>query len=177
LILHVDQITHHDRYRLVIGAIVPRPIAWVSTMDAAGRLNLAPFSYFNAVCPSPMTLVFCPGVHGDGRKKDSWRNIEAVPEFVINITDEDTAELMNQTSTPAPSRTIRVPRVAEAPISFECVLERIVVISDQPGGGAAIFGRVTCVHVRDDVYDNGATDVFQMQRPAAPPFTGINRPT
>jgi flavin reductase (DIM6/NTAB) family NADH-FMN oxidoreductase RutF len=203
LILNVDEITHHDRYRLMIGSVIPRPIAWVSTMDAAGRLNLAPFSYFNVVCPSPMTLVFCPGVHGNGRKKDTWLNIEAVPEFVINITNEETAELMNQTSavlpvgqsefewaglTPAPSRTVRVPRVAEAPIAFECVLERIVVISDQPGGGAAIFGRVQCVHVRDDVYDNGridlealrpigrlagdsytrATDVFHMPRPAPP---------
>lgn len=207
MILHVDEITHHDRYRLMIGAVVPRPIAWVSTMDAAGRLNLAPFSYFNAVCPSPMTLVFCPGVHANGRKKDTWLNIEAVPEFVINITNEDTAALMNQTSavlpagqsefewaglTPVPSRTIRVPRVAEAPIAFECMLDRIVVISDQPGGGAAIFGRVRCVHVRDDVYDNGridldalrpigrlagdgytrATDVFHMQRPAPPATSG-----
>lgn len=176
-------------------------------MDADGRLNLAPFSYFNAVCPSPMTLVFCPGVHSDGRKKDSWRNIEAVPEFVINITNEDTAEAMNQTSivlpagrsefewaglTPVPSETIRVPRVAEAPIAFECVLDRVVVISDQPGGGAAIFGRVSCIHVCDDIYDNGridmtalrpigrlagdaytrATDVFHMQRPAPPVKSG-----
>ena len=201
MILHVDEISHHDRYQLVIGAVIPRPIAWVSTMDADGRLNLAPFSYFNAVCPSPMTLVFCPGVHADGRKKDSWRNIEAVPEFVINITNEETAEVMNQTSivlpagqsefewaglTPAPSETIRVPRVAEAPIAFECTLDRVVVISDQPGGGAAIFGRVRCIHVNDAIYDNGridmaalrpigrlagdaytrATDVFHMQRPA-----------
>lgn len=203
MILHVDDISHHDRYRLVIGSILPRPIAWVSTMDAVGRLNLAPFSYFNAVCPSPMTLVFCPSVHSDGRKKDSWRNIEEVPEFVINITNEDTAEQMNLCSTllptgeseydwagvtPAPSETIRVPRVAEAPISFECVLDRIVTISDRPGGGAAIFGRVQCVHVRDDIYDGGRidlaalrpigrlagdayarmTDVFHMKRPPAP---------
>jgi len=203
LILDANEITHHDRYRLLIGAVLPRPIAWVSTMDAAGRLNLAPFSYFTIVCPTPMTLLFCPGVHSDGRKKDSWRNIEEVPEFVINVTNEETAEAMNQTSivlphgrsefewaglTPAPSRAIRVPRVAEAPVSFECVLERIVVISDQPGGGATIFGRVQCIHVRDDIYDNGridlealrpigrlagdgyarATDIFHMQRPAPP---------
>jgi len=200
LILYADEITHYDRYRLVIGAVVPRPIAWVSTIDADGRLNLAPFSYFNVVCPSPMTLVFCPGVHAGGRKKDSWCNIEAVPEFVINVTNEDTAEAMNQTSivlpagqsefewaglTPMPSQTIRVPRVAEAPIAFECTLDRVVVISDQPGGGAAIFGRVRCIHVRDDIYDNGridlaalrpigrlagdaytrTSDVFHMQRP------------
>ena len=203
MILHADEITHHARYRLFIGSVLPRPIAWVSTMDAAGRLNLAPFSYFNIVCPTPMTLVFCPGIHSDGRKKDSWRNIEAVPEFVINITSEDTAEQMNlcgtvlpegqsefewASVTPIPSETISVPRVAEAPIAFECALDRIVTISDQPGGGAAIFGRVKCVHVRDDIYDDGridmaalrpigrlagdaysrVTDIFHMERVSAP---------
>lgn len=203
MILHADEISHHDRYRLLIGSILPRPIAWVSTMDGAGRLNLAPFSYFNIVCPTPMTLVFCPGVHSDGRKKDSWRNIEEVPEFAINLTNEDTAEQMNLCATVLPSgeseydwagvtavssETIRVPRVAEAPIAFECALDRIVTISDQPGGGAAIFGRVRCIHVRDDIYDNGridmealrpigrlagdgyarVTDVFHMKRVLAP---------
>jgi flavin reductase (DIM6/NTAB) family NADH-FMN oxidoreductase RutF len=178
VILNPNNISHRDRYRLMIGSVLPRPIAWVSTMDAAGRLNLAPFSYFNAVCPTPMTLVFCPGVHPDGRKKDSWRNIEEVPEFVINITNEDTAAQMNLCATilptgeseyewagvtPTPSETIRVPRVAEAPIAFECTLEQIVVISDQPGGGAAIFGRVQCIHVRDDIYNEGRIDLTALR--------------
>lgn len=173
MIIHPDDLNNQSRYKLVIGSILPRPIAWVSTMDAAGRLNLAPFSYFTAVCPTPMTLIFCPGVHPDGRKKDSWCNVEEVPEFVVNITNEDTAEAMNRCATllptgesefewagvtPAPCETIRVPRVAEAPIAFECVLERIVVMSDQPGGGAAVFGRVTCIHVRDDLYNEGRID-------------------
>lgn len=178
MIIHADEISHHDRYRLLIGSVLPRPIAWVSTMNAAGQLNLAPFSYFNVVCPTPMTLVFCPAVHSNGRKKDSWRNIEEVPEFVVNITNEDTAEVMNQTSavlpagqsefewaglTPAPSQTVRVPRVAESPMAFECTLDRIVVISDQPGGGAAIFGRVRCIYVRDDIYDNGRIDLSALR--------------
>jgi flavin reductase (DIM6/NTAB) family NADH-FMN oxidoreductase RutF len=178
LIIHPDDLNNQGRYKLVIGSVLPRPIAWVSSMDAAGRLNLAPFSYFTAVCPTPMTLVFCPGVHADGRKKDTWANIETVPEFVINVTNEETAEQMNLCATllpagrsefdwagvtPAPSETIRVPRVAEAPIAFECVLDRIVTISDQPGGGAAVFGRVTCVHVRDELLDDGRilTDVLR----------------
>ncbi len=170
MIIHPDDLDNRGRYKLLIGSVLPRPIAWVSTMDAAGRLNLAPFSYFAAVCPTPLTLLFCPGVHADGRKKDTWANIEAVPEFVVNITNEETAAAMNLCATllptgrsefnwagvtPAPSETIRVPRVAEAPIAFECMLERIVVISDQPGGGAAIFGRVRCAHVRDDLLDDG----------------------
>jgi flavin reductase (DIM6/NTAB) family NADH-FMN oxidoreductase RutF len=170
MILDPNELDRVSRYKLLIGAVVPRPIAWVSSMDADGRLNLAPFSYFNGVCPIPMTLVFCPGVHPDGRKKDTWRNIEAVPEFVINITNEKTAEAMNRTATllppgdsefewagvtPVPSKTIRVPRVAEAPIAFECKLQQIVVISEAVGGGAAVFGEVQCIHVRDDVYENG----------------------
>ena len=207
--IDIHTIPEHDRYKLMIGAVVPRPIAWVSTMDATGNLNVAPFSFFNAVCSNPMTLLFCVGMvdragteRADG-KKDTLRNIEAVPEFVINLTNEETATAMNLTATPLPpthsefpwagvtpipSSTIRVPRVAEAPIAFECKLQRIVVVNDQPGGAAVIFGEVQCVHVRDDLYANGrillepykpigrlggdgyvrVTDTFEMARIAAP---------
>ncbi|RMH01145.1 MAG: flavin reductase family protein [Chloroflexi bacterium] len=170
MIINPQELDRVARYKLMIGAIVPRPIAWVSTMSADGRLNLAPFSYFTAVCPQPMTLVFCPGVHPDGRKKDTWLNIEEVPEFVIHITNEETAEAMNLSATvlprgesefewagvtPVSSQVVRVPRVAEAPIAFECRLQQIVVVSEQVGGGAAVFGEVQCIHVRDDLYENG----------------------
>jgi flavin reductase (DIM6/NTAB) family NADH-FMN oxidoreductase RutF len=171
MILDIHTIPERDRYKLLIGAVVPRPIAWVSTMDAVGNLNVAPFSFFNAVCSVPMTLLFCVGVADtrDG-KKDTLRNIEAVPEFVINMTNEATASAMNLTATPlppsqsefewagltpAPSTSIRVPRVAEAPIAFECRLQRIVTVSDQPEGGSVIFGEVQCIHLRDDLYANG----------------------
>lgn len=202
--IDIHTIPEQERYKLLIGAVAPRPIAWVSTIDAAGNLNLAPFSFFNAVCSNPMTLLFCVGVADTpDRKKDTLRNIEAVPEFVINMTNEETATAMNLTATPLPptqseftwagltplpSRTIRVPRVAEAPIAFECTLQRIVVVSDQLGGAAVIFGEVQCVHVRDDLYANGrillepykpigrlggngyvrVTDTFDMARIPAP---------
>lgn len=171
MVINPQDIDRRDRYKLMIGSIVPRPIAWVSTMDRNGNLNLAPFSYFTAVCPEPMTLLFCPGWSSvRGRRKDTWLNIEQVPEFVINITNEDTKEAMNLSATefehgrnefewagvtPAPSTTIRVPRVAEAPIAFECRLQQIVVVSDGPGGGAAVFGEVQAIHVRDDMYQDG----------------------
>lgn len=195
MIFHPDDLANRDRYKLIIGSIVPRPIAWVSTMDPAGNLNLAPFSYFTAVCPTPMTLVFCPGVHAHtGEKKDTWRNIERLPEFVINITNEETAAQMNLSATvlayghseftwagvtAVPSETIQVPRVAEAPISFECELQRIVVVSDQPGGGAAIFGTVRCVHVRDDLVDEGRIDISRLQpigRLAGNAYTRVAEP-
>lgn len=175
MIIDPSELPERDAYKLVIGGIVPRPIAWVSTMDAAGNLNLAPFSYFTAVCARPMTLVFCPGIHGHTvERKDTWRNIEEVPEFVINMTNEETAQQMNLSATvlpygrsefewagvtPAPSASIRVPRVAEAPIAFECVLHDIVVISREIGGGAAVFGRVQRIYVRDDLLDEGRIDL------------------
>ncbi|MCB8966003.1 MAG: flavin reductase family protein [Ardenticatenaceae bacterium] len=171
MIIDPGKLNNQERYKLMIGSIVPRPIAWVSTMDREGRLNLAPFSYFTAVCPEPMTLVFCPGWSSvRGQRKDTWINIEQTGEFVVNITNEETKEAMNLSATefahgvnefewagvtPVPGTVVRVPRVAEAPIAFECKLQQIVVVSDQPGGGAAVFGEVQAIHVRDDVYADG----------------------
>jgi flavin reductase (DIM6/NTAB) family NADH-FMN oxidoreductase RutF len=179
MILRPDELPRAERYKALISSVLPRPIAWVSTMDPDGNLNLAPFSYFTVVCTQPMTLLFCPGVHASGQKKDTWRNIEQLPEFVINITNEETAERMNLSATalpygdsefewaqvtPAASECIRVPRVAEAPVAFECQLQQIVCVSDSPGGGAAIFGEVQCIYVRDDLFHDGYIDV-EMLRP------------
>lgn len=171
MVIDPNKLANQERYKLLVGAIVPRPIAWVSTMSADGRLNLAPFSYFTAVCPNPMTLLFCPGWSAErNRRKDTWINVEQTGEFVVNIVNEDTKEAMNLTATefdqgenefvwagvtPAPSTRIAVPRVAESPISFECKVQRIVVVHDGPGGGAAVFGEVVAVHVRDDLLENG----------------------
>ncbi|MCB9006830.1 MAG: flavin reductase family protein [Ardenticatenaceae bacterium] len=177
--LNPEELTNKDRYKLLIGAIVPRPIAWVSTVDAAGRPNLAPFSFFTAVCSNPMTLLFAPGWSGlRGRMKDTLHNIRAVPEFVINITNEATAEAMNLTATefeagvdefawagvtPAPSETIRVPRVAEAPIAFECKLQQIVMVHEGPGGGAVVFGEVQSVFVQEGLVENGRISIEKLQ--------------
>ena len=171
MIINPAQLTTKDRYKLITGSIVPRPIAWVSTMDKEGRLNLAPFSYFTAVCTDPMTLLFCPGWSGlRGRMKDTLHNVRETGEFVINIVDETTKEAMNLSATefeagisefewahvtPAPSNVVAVPRVAEAPIAFECKLQQVVMIHEGPGGGAAVFGEVQAMYVRDDVYENG----------------------
>lgn len=177
MILNPDDLASNERHKLLIGTIVPRPIAWVSTMSAEGQLNLAPFSYFTIACAEPMTLLFCPQNSPTG-KKDTLRNIEAVPEFVINLTNEATAEAMNLSATPlphgqsefewagvtpAPSESIRVPRVAEAPIAFECRLQRIVTVSDGPEGGAVVFGEVQRIHLREDIYVGGYVDLDALQ--------------
>lgn len=171
MILKPDDLAHKDRHKLLIGTVLPRPIAWVSTINPAGEPNLAPFSYFTIASTDPMTLLFCPLVPGaEGGKKDTLRNIEQVPEFVVNLTNEETAEAMNRTATPLPygesefdwagvtplpSETIRVPRVAEAPVAFECVLQQIVTVSNEPGGGSVVFGQVQAIHIRDDIYVDG----------------------
>lgn len=173
MLLNPADLSQKERYKLLIGTIVPRPIAWVSTMSADGALNLAPFSYFTIACTEPMTLLFCPQQAPTG-KKDTLRNIEAVPEFVINLTNEATAEAMNLSATPlphgqsefewagvtpAPSESIRVPRVAEAPIAFECRLQRIVTVSEEPGGGSVVFGEVQRIHLREDILVDGYVDL------------------
>jgi flavin reductase (DIM6/NTAB) family NADH-FMN oxidoreductase RutF len=171
MLLKPPDLNQQDAYRILIGAILPRPIAWDSTMSEDGILNLAPFSFFTIGATIPMTLIFCPQIPGSGRdKKDTLRNIEALPEFVVNMTNQDTAIPMNLSATELPhgmsefewakvtaiqSETIRVPRVAESPIAFECKLQRIVTISSQPGGGSAVFGEVQCIHIRDNLLHNG----------------------
>ena len=166
MILKPKDISTKDVYKFSIGAVLPRPIAWVSSMDASGKLNLAPYSFFTVASNNPFTLLFCPQDSAPGVPKDTLLNIEAVPEFVINITNETTVQAMSASATslphgtsefdyakvtPAASETIRVPRVAEAPAAFECVRHEIVRV----GAGAVVMGRVTCIHIDDAFYDNG----------------------
>jgi flavin reductase (DIM6/NTAB) family NADH-FMN oxidoreductase RutF len=155
-------------YKLMTGAIVPRPIGWISTVDADGIPNLAPYSFFNAVCSNPPMLLFCPAVRAkDRQRKDTLKNVIATGEFVVNIVTEALAEAMNLTSgeyppdvnefdvaglTPAPSAAVRAPRVAESPIHFECKLDQIITIGETPGGGSIVIGRIVHIHVADDVF-------------------------
>jgi flavin reductase (DIM6/NTAB) family NADH-FMN oxidoreductase RutF len=160
-------------YKLLISSVVPRPIAWVSSVDAAGIANLAPFSYFMAITDSPPTIAFSCSPRAAG-KKDTLRNVEASGEFVVNIVDDDRAEQMNLTSgdyppevdefaltrlTAAPSLKVKAPRVAEAPINMECRLVRIIPV----GKANLILGEVVQWHVRDDVYD-AATGRLDMSK-------------
>ena len=164
-------------YKLLISSVVPRPIAWVSSYDAAGVPNLAPFSYFMAITDSPPTIAFsCSPRAGakEANKKDTLRNVEAMGEYVVNIVDDDRAEAMNLTSgdyppevdefaltklTTAPAIKVKAPRVVEAPISMECKLVRVLPV----GRANLIIGEVVQWHVRDDVYDP-ATGRFDMHK-------------
>jgi len=150
----------------MVTTIMPRPIAWASTISAEGKTNLAPFSFFQGVCANPPTLMFCPVNNRQGGKKDTVRNIEAVPEFVINLVSHRLAEQMNACAAllpygesefekfgivSAPSDLVRPPRVAAAPVAFECRLDRIVNIGEGPLAAHVIFGRILAAHISDDV--------------------------
>lgn len=167
-------------YKLLTGSIVPRPIAWVSTVDKDGNPNLAPYSFFTAVCAKPPTIMFCPGYrYTDDGQKDTYHNVKATEEFVVNFTNEATAEAMNITAveapsdvneferanlTPVASKIVNVPRVQESPISFECKLNQIVTINDQMGGGHIVIGTVVYMHFADGVLQDGNyvdLDVYQ----------------
>jgi flavin reductase (DIM6/NTAB) family NADH-FMN oxidoreductase RutF len=166
MLLDFSTLPPRDAYAWMTQAIIPRPIAWVSTVSADGRTNLAPFSFFQAVCSNPPTLMFVPTNNRDGGKKDTLRNIEAVPEFVVNLVPHALAGPMNATAAPlphgesefdhagvapAPSAKVRPPRVAAAPVAFECTLDRIVTIGAGVGAGNVVFGRIVALHVAESV--------------------------
>ena len=164
-----QELLQKDRYKIATGAILPRPIAWVSSMDGAGNLNIAPYSFFTVGSTNPLTLIFCPQTPRPGARKDTLHNVRVVGEFVVNITNESTAVAMNETATslppsesefayanltPAPSTAVGVPRIAEAPLAFECTLQQIVSINEEEqGGGAVVFGEVQNIFVQDGIYD------------------------
>src|ERR1035437_7141242 len=155
-----------DAYQWMISMILPRPIAWVSTISAEGRTNLAPFSFFQGVCANPPTLMFVPVNSRDGAKKDTVRNLEQVPEFVVNLVPFALAGQMNATAAllpygesefekfgiaSAPSNHVRPLRVAAAPVAFECRLHQIVHIGEGPLAANVVFGRILAAHIRNEV--------------------------
>jgi len=156
-----------DIYKLMIGMIVPRPIAFVSTVDAAGIRNLAPFSYFTACSSRPPVVCFCAAIRsGPAPQKDTLRNVISTGEFVVNIVSEEFAEQMNMSSaevapevdefelsglTPLESDLVKPPRVAESKAQMECRLRQIVHVSDEPGGGNLVLGEVLRFHVLESV--------------------------
>jgi flavin reductase (DIM6/NTAB) family NADH-FMN oxidoreductase RutF len=165
--INPDTLPHQSIYKILTGAVLPRPIGWISTVDADGRPNLAPFSFFNVVCSNPPTVLFCPLIRGiDGNKKDTLNNVRATKEFVVNIVTEELLQAMNASSVEAlpgfnefefagltqqPSLTVRPPRVTESPIHFECKVREIIDINDAPGGGSVVIGTVLHIHADDKV--------------------------
>ncbi|HJW30820.1 MAG TPA: flavin reductase family protein, partial [Saprospiraceae bacterium] len=165
-------------YKLMIGSIVPRPIAFVSTQNSEGALNLAPFSFFTGVSANPPAVLFCPLVRpSDAKTKDTLNNIRATKEFVVNVVSETFAEQMNLTSaefppevsefaesglTPVPSQKVRPPRVKESPINMECRLLQMVPVGSGLLGGTVVIGEIVLFHVADELFDNFRIDLKKL---------------
>jgi flavin reductase (DIM6/NTAB) family NADH-FMN oxidoreductase RutF len=151
-----------ERYKLLVSTITPRPIAWIVSQSAAGRLNAAPFSFFNAFAGNPPVVGIGVGSHEPGRPKDTRANILETKQFVVNLVSEQVAEAMNITAiefpreveelkqaglTTAPSLHVKPPRIAESPVAFECELLQIVELGSDSG---LVLGKVLAMHVRDE---------------------------
>ena len=160
-----------DRYKLLTGLIIPRPIGWVGTVDEHGVHNLAPYSYFNAVAATPPTVIFSSG-RPQGQPKDSLANVIATGEFTLSIVDEDLVDAMHATSgrdppevsefdevglTALPGDLVEAPLVAEAKAALECRVIRIVDLGD-PATASVVFGDVLRVHVADGILDGTRVD-------------------
>jgi flavin reductase (DIM6/NTAB) family NADH-FMN oxidoreductase RutF len=159
-----SEMSPREAYALLISCVAPRPIAWVSTCAPDGRVNLAPFSFFNAGGANPVSVVFSCTNFRDGRPKDTLRNVHATGEFVVNIAPYWLAEQMNQTSfeyeygvsefeqvglTRAPSLYVQPPRVAESPIAMECKLFQVVSHGAGPVAANYVIGEVLCFHIAE----------------------------
>ena len=163
-----------DRFNMILtGVVVPRPIAFVSTISTEGVVNLAPYSFFNAMAYNPPTLIFSSSRRAPGwadKRKDTLANIEETGEYVVNVVVDDIAAAMNATAaeypadvsefavaglTEAPSEMVRAPRVAESPVNMECRLMQVVNIGEQPHAHGLVIGEIVRMHVRDDILYDG----------------------
>ncbi len=161
----------HDIYRILIGTVVPRPIAIVSTRSASGINNVAPFSFFNAVSANPPLVALGISRKPSGEKKDTHRNIEETREFVVNTADESLLDPLVQTATaypygvsefekaglsPVPSLKVKPPRVDGAPVQFECTLFKLMELGDGgPDSSVLILGKIVQLHLRAELYHEG----------------------
>jgi flavin reductase (DIM6/NTAB) family NADH-FMN oxidoreductase RutF len=171
-------------YSLLVSLVTPRPIALVTTLSADGRINAAPFSFFNVMGASPPICAFAPGNRDNGTPKDTALNIRSTHEFVVNLVDESIATAMNECAaslpfgenelvraglTAAPSSIVKPPRIAEAPASMECVEWGTLHIGDN----RMVIGLIKRLHLRDELYDAdkqriNTAKLFTIGRMAAP---------
>jgi flavin reductase (DIM6/NTAB) family NADH-FMN oxidoreductase RutF len=168
-----------DVYHALVGIVTPRPIAWVTTIDKLGHVNLAPFSFFNAFGANPPVVVFSPTLRRDSSKKDTLLNVESTGEFVVNAAVRSLNAQVNQSSTelPAgesevdlvglhttPSVKVRPPRLTESPVSMECVVRQIIPVGNGPISANLVIGEVLMIHVSDKVLDpQGRVDPRKLQ--------------
>lgn len=177
MIIQPDELSKKDLYKLLIGSVVPRPIAWVSTVNKEGKNNLAPFSFYNVACTKPAILAISIGpsnaeVRGT-EVKDTLANIRETGDFVINVVTLPFANEMHESSLPYPpgedefakagltpvqAHLVKSPLLKESPINMECTVEQIIPL----GQDHLVLGRLVCYHVQDDLYHEGRIDTKQL---------------
>ena len=166
-----SDLTPRERYKVLTSFILPRPIAWVTTVGPTGVVNAAPFSFFNAFCEDPPLCMFAANRKPNGEDKDTFLNIQRTGEFVVNIADEPLAKAMHESSGDfppdigepdhlglklAPSSKIAVPRLADTPWAMECKLWKMIDVNDDR---RLIMGEGIHFHIRDELWDNEAMRV------------------
>ncbi|MBF0695672.1 MAG: flavin reductase family protein [Flavobacterium sp.] len=177
-----DEISPAATYKLLTGAVIPRPIGWISSLSAENVPNLAPFSYFNAVGEDPPHVMFST-VRTNNHNKDTLNNVLETGEFVVNLVTEDIAERMNLTSqavdpsvdefefaklTKAPSTIVKPFRVAESPVQFECKLVHHYQLENHSNGGAVIMiGRIVMFHFDPEILLDNYKINIEKYRPVA----------
>jgi len=172
--INPQDLSQPEFHRLLIGSVGPRPIAFASTIDREGQVNLSPFSFFNVFGSNPPTLVFAPNHNRHGQKKHSLMNVEEVPEAVINVVNYAMVEQMSLASaefdrgvnefvkagfTAVPSVKVKPPRVAESPASFECLVRSVIPIGEGPGAANLVVCEVVLAHFHEAIFnEKGAID-------------------
>jgi flavin reductase (DIM6/NTAB) family NADH-FMN oxidoreductase RutF len=167
-------------FHTLLTSVLPRPIAFVSTMSPSGVANLAPFSFFNAVGSNPPAVIFSPSTKADGTDKDTLENLRSCPEMVVHVVPFGIREAMNRASAAFPrevsefeaagftkvaSRFVKPPRAGECPVQMECRLVEIVKVGAGPLSANICIGEVLCFHVADGfLLDNGTVDVEKIDR-------------
>ena len=159
----MSRLAPRDRYKLLSGVVVPRPIAWITSIGSDGGVNAAPFSFFNVMGSDPPVVVIGIGDR-EGEAKDTARNIAATREFVVNLVDERTVAAMNESAgdypygvdelaraglTPVPSSSVRPPRIGESPAHLECREVSTMTL----GRTRIVVGEVIEMHIREDLVD------------------------
>ena len=167
----VNDVNHRDRYKILTAFVLPRPIAWVTSMGQGGVVNAAPFSFFNVFAEDPPLIMFAVNKRPDGRLKDTWLNIQRTGEFVVNLTDEPLARAMHDSSGDfppnvgepdylglklAPSVDVKPPRLADAPWSMECRTWQVINVKDDR---QLVIGEGLRFHIRDELWDAKAMRV------------------
>jgi flavin reductase (DIM6/NTAB) family NADH-FMN oxidoreductase RutF len=177
-------------YRLIVGCVAPRPVAWITSVDDQGLVNAAPFSSYNYVATSPpMLAINIASRPGSGSTKDTARNIQRSREFVVNVATEDNMELMHRSAQEfapdvseveqlgiplLPSRHVKPPRIASSPVQMECRLDQVIVLGR--GINTLYIGEVVAFHLREDIYVGQRVDTVAMRpiaRLGGPYYAGL----